>query len=89
MELVGRELRGWKTRLASGRESAEGNSGLDTKVARDPAARRPAIAMTWDISDDVGNEPEDASEVIQQMARARGQGRAVVRRWGPHNREHD
>lgn len=82
LELVGQELRDWSRKLATGSKPAAKANKMP--VARDPAQRRPATSVEWDISD--GNaEDEDAESVIDQMARARGQDHAIRHRWGKHH----
>ena len=83
LELVGQELRDWRSKLTA-RNKLATKLADKTPVARDPAQRRPATSVQWDIAD---GDPEDADaeSIIDQMARARGQDHAIRHRWGKHH----
>ena len=79
LELVGQELRDWRSKLTAGNKPATKQAGK-TPVARDPAQRRPSVNTSWDLGDesDEGEESaEDMHAIIDKLAIARGQGRAI------------
>jgi hypothetical protein len=84
LQLAGDQIREWHNRTA-GKRSDAGLSDDDTTehVERDVSQRRPATKVRAAVREDLDGEPsaEEVSDVIQQMARSRGQNVAAKHVW--------